>query len=237
MYNPNKNFQQQQNQAQQKQFQNAFNQANKFQQQQSKQTAARWNRQSRERQSKLIQAGYQRNRAAEAIWRRRKASSASHALPAGFQPELGSQNVSAYRCQSCDAPISAGNALCTNCGVPVQQPRPAQSSVERHSSWRKSIGIMVLIGVAVLVLGAIVHARSSPVTQAGTPGVISVGANIRTGPGTENSIAATAAAGTRIIIGCRITTPQGYWDRLTSSPYQGLYVSATLVNSHRPADC
>ena len=63
-----------------------------------------------------------------------------------------------------------------------------------------------------------------------------MGANIRTGPGTENSIAATAPAGTKIVISCRIATSAGKWDKLTS-PYRDLFVSATLVNSHRPTRC
>jgi dihydropteroate synthase len=87
-----------------------------------------------------------------------------------------------------------------------------------------------------LTLGAVLQTRSSPVTQVGTPGVIRVGANIRTGPGIENSAAAVVPAGTKIIISCTIATPAGKWDKL-SSPYQGLFVSATLVHSHRAARC
>jgi hypothetical protein len=118
------------------------------------------------------------------------------------------------------------------------QPLPsARSAVERPASAKKRTGIIIfLIAVTALTFGAVPQAHSTPVTRNATPGVISVGANIRTGPGTENSIAATAPAGTRIVIACRIRTSAGKWDEL-ASPHRGLYVSATLVHSHRPARC
>jgi hypothetical protein len=199
MFNPNKIFQQQQNQAQQKQFQNASNRANKLQQKQFQNTINQWNQKSRDqaRKNMQIQSQYQ----------------------------LAGENARRIG------------------------PRSAQTGAERPSSWKKNVGIMILIAGVLLTLGAVLQAHSSSGTQAGTPGVnsnsgtsagttgvIITGANIRTGPGTENSIAAIAPAGTRIVIRCTIATSEGYWDELTS-PYRGLYVGATLVQSDRPARC
>lgn len=149
----------------------------------------------------------------------------------------------ASSCVNCHMPMGAGNAYCTNCGG-YSQPLPSpQRSVARPGSAKKRIVIAILIAVTVLTLGAVLQAHSTFVTPNGTPGmsggttgVIITGANIRTGPGTENSIAAIAPAGTRIVIRCTIATSEGYWDELTS-PYRGLYVGATLVQSDRPARC
>jgi hypothetical protein len=217
---------------------------NQFQQQQFKNFINRSHQRFAQQQQQEIQAGYRRNREAEAIWRRKRQLAAAQAQHTACQPESRWQNASTYQCWSCHALIRGGNTYCTNCGKPVQASRPAQSSTERPSSWKKSLGIMILITVAVLILGAVLQAHSSSASQAysssgmsaGTPGVISVGANIRTGPGTGNSIATTAPAGTKIVISCRIATPAGRWDKLMS-PYRGLFVSATLVHSHRPVRC
>jgi hypothetical protein len=173
---------------------------------------------------------------ADYYYRRRKALRAEKAQQASS-------------CRNCHMPMGAGNAYCTNCGEPVQQLRSVQRGAERPSSWKKRVGIMILITVAVLTLGGVLQAHSSSGPQvqsssgmpgvnssSGTPGVIIVGANIRTGPGTGHSIATTAPAGTKIVISCRIATPAGSWDKLTS-PYRGLFVSATLVQSPRPAPC
>ena len=173
---------------------------------------------------------------ADYYYRRRKALRAEKAQQASS-------------CRNCHMPMGAGNAYCTNCGEPVQPPLSAQRAAERPSSAKKIAGIMILIAVAVLTLGGVLQAHSSSGPQvqsssgmpgvnssSGTPGVIIVGANIRTGPGTGHSIATTAPAGTKIVISCRIATPAGSWDKLTS-PYRGLFVSATLVQSPRPAPC
>ena len=199
MFNPNKNFQQQQNQAQQKQFQNAFNQANKLQQNQFQ---------------GFINGSRLRNK--ENVHKQMEGAR-RHGVAAGIAAAEASRR---RRLQSAE---------------PVQLARFGQAGI-RMSSWKKSIGVLILIAAAVLTLGAVLQTRSSPVTQVGTPGVIRVGANIRTGPGIENSVAAVVSAGTKIIISCTIATPAGKWDKL-SSPYQGLFVSATLVHSHRPARC
>ena len=106
----------------------------------------------------------------------------------------------------------------------------------RPGSWKRVLGIMLLIAITVLVLGAVIQARSHASRPGGTPGVISVGANIRTGPGTENSVVATIPAGTTLIIGCSIQTPAGQWDKLIT-PYAGRYVSSTLVESIPPVRC
>jgi hypothetical protein len=200
MFNPNRNFQQQQSQAQQQQFQNAFNQANKLQQNQFQ----TFINQSRHRNKANVD--------------KQMADARRHGVAAGIAAAEASRR---RRLLSAE---------------PVQLPRFGQAGIKRMSSWKKSIGVLILIAAAVLTLGAVLQTHSSPVAQVGTPGVISVGANIRTGPGTGNSIATTAPAGTRIVIDCRITTPAGRWDKLTS-PYRGLFVSATLVHSHRPARC
>ena len=196
MFNPNKNFQQQQNQAQQKQFQNAFNQANEVQQSQFQNFINQSRLRNKDNVHKQMENARRHGVAAAEASRRRRLQSAE----------------------------------------PVQLPRFEQSGIKRTSSWKKSIGVMILIAAPVLTLGAVLQTHSSPVTLVGTPGVISVGANIRTGPGIENSVVAAAPAGTRIIIRCRIATPAGKWDKLLS-PYQGLFVSATLVHSHRPPRC
>jgi hypothetical protein len=159
---------------------------------------------------------------AEADYRRRKALRAEKAQRASS-------------CRNCHVPMRAGNAYCTNCGE-HSQPQSANRGVERRISARKRTVIIILIAVTVLTLGAVLQAHSTSVTPNGTPGVITVGANIRTGPGTGNEIATTAPAGTRIVINCRIRTSAGRWDKL-ASPYQGLFVRATLVHSHRPARC
>lgn len=159
---------------------------------------------------------------AEEYYRRRKALRAEKANRASS-------------CVNCHMPMGAGNAYCTNCGYSQPLPSP-QRGVARPGSAKKRIVIAILIAVIVLTLGAVLQAHSTSVTPNGTPGVISVGANIRTGPGTENNIAAIAPAGTRIVIACRIGTSAGEWDELTS-PYRGLYVSATLVHSDRPSSC
>jgi hypothetical protein len=200
MFNPNKNFQQQQNQAQQKQFQNAFNQANKLQQNQFQ----NFINQSRHRNKANVDKQMEDAR--------------RHGVAAGIAAAEASRR---RRLQPAE---------------PVQLPRFGQAGIKRTSFPKKSIGVMILIAAAVLALGAVLQTHSSPVTQFGTSGVISVGANIRTGPGIGNSVAAVVPAGTRIIIGCRIATPAGKWDKLLS-PYQGRFVSATLVHSHRPARC
>jgi hypothetical protein len=174
---------------------------------------------------------------AEADYQRRKALRAEKAQQASS-------------CVNCDMPMGAGNAYCTNCGW-YSQPLPsARRGVARPGSAKKRIVIAILIAVTVLTLGAVLQAHSTSVTPNGTPGmsggttgapagttgVIITGANIRTGPGTENSIATVAPAGTRIVIRCTIATSEGYWDELTS-PYRGLYVGASLVQSNRPAHC
>jgi hypothetical protein len=174
---------------------------------------------------------------AEEYYRRRRGSRAEKADRASS-------------CVNCDMPMGAGNAYCTSCGV-YSQPLPsARHSVARPGSAKKRIMITILIVVTVLTLGAVLQAHSTSVTPNGTPGmsggttgasagttgVIITGANIRTGPGTENSIAAIAPAGTRIVIRCMIATSEGYWDELTS-PYRGLWVGASLVQSDRPAPC
>jgi hypothetical protein len=200
MFNPNKNFQQQQNQAQQQQFQNAFNQANKLQQAQFQ----NFINQSRNRFKKNVDKQMEDAR--------------RHGVAAGIAAAEASRR---RRLQSAE---------------PVQLPRFGQADIKRTSSWKKSIGVMILIATAVLTLGAVLQTHSSPAKPAGTPGVISVGANIRAGPGTGNSVTAIVPEGTRITISCRIATPAGKWDKL-SSPYQGLFVSATLVHSHRPPRC
>jgi hypothetical protein len=141
----------------------------------------------------------------------------------------------ASSCRNCHTPMRSGNAYCTNCGE-HSQPQSANRGIERPIHARKRTVIIILIAVTVLALGAALQAHSTSVTPNGTPGVITVGANIRTGPGTGNEIATTAPAGTRLVINCRIRTPAGKWDKL-ASPYQGLYVSATLVHSHRPQRC
>lgn len=174
-------------------------------------------------QRQIEYARHQGTALAEADYRRRKALRAAQAQ----RPT---------NCERCHVPMRVGSAYCTHCGAPVQPPRSAQRGTGTPSSWKKSVGIMILIAVGVLTLGAVLQAHSSPGTPTGTPGVINMGANIRTGPGTENSIAATAPAGTKIVISCRIATPAGKWDKLTS-PYRGLFVSAILVHSHRPARC
>jgi hypothetical protein len=161
---------------------------------------------------------------AQEYYRRRRASRAEKAQRASS-------------CGYCHMPMRAGNAYCTNCAGYAQPLPSARRGVGRPASAKKRTAIIIfLIAVAVLTLGAVLQAHSTSATPNGTPGVISVGANIRTGPGTENSIAATAPAGTRIVIACRIRTPAGKWDEL-APPYRGLYVSATLVHSHRPPRC
>ena len=158
---------------------------------------------------------------------------------ADYQRRKASRAAQAQRatnCEHCHMPLRPRSAHCTNCGEPVQPPLSAQRAAERPSSAKKIAGIMILIAVAVLILGAIGQAHNSPVRPGGTPGVIRADANIRTGPGTGNSIAATVPAGTRIVIDCRIATSAGRWDKLTS-PYRGLFVRARLVHSHRPARC
>jgi len=200
MFNPNKNFQQQQNQAQQKQFQNAFNQANKLQQNQFQ----NFINQSRNQFKKNVD--------------KQMDDARRHGVAAGI------------------AAAEASRRRRLPPAEPVQLSRFGQADIKRTSSWKKSIGVMILIAAAVLTLGAVLQTHSGPVTQVGTPGVIRVGANIRTGPGTGNSVAAVVPAGTRIVIRCRIATPAGKWDKLLP-PYQGLFVSATLVHSHRPAHC
>ena len=200
MFNPNKNFQQQQNQAQQKQFQNAFNQANKLQQNQFQ----NFINQSRLRNKENVDKQMEDAR--------------RHGVAAGIAAAEASRR---RRLQSAE---------------PVQLARFGQSGIKGRVPGRKALAFMILIAAAVLTLGAVLQTHSSPVTPVGTPGVISVGANIRTGPGIGNSVAAVVPAGTRIIIRCRIATPAGKWDKLLS-PYQGLFVSATLVHSHRPARC
>jgi hypothetical protein len=217
---------------------------NQFQQQQFKNFNDRSRHQFAEQQKQQIQAGYRRNREAEAIWRRKRQDAAEQAQHAVGQPESRWQNGSSYQCWSCQTSVRVGSAYCTNCGALVQLPRSAPRGAERPSSWKKRVGIMILITVAVLTLVAVLQAHSSSGSQAqsgsgtpaDTPGVIIVGANIRTGPGTGNSIAATAPAGTKIVISCRIATPAGGWDKL-ASPYRDLFVSATLVRSPRPASC
>lgn len=172
------------------------------------------------------QADYQRQLGTAIAWadyQRRKALRAAQAQQAA-------------NCEHCHMPLRPGSAYCTNCGEPVQPPQPAQRGAERPSAAKKIAGIIILIAVAMLILGAVGQAHNNPVMPGGTPGVIRTGANVRTGPGTGNSIATTAPAGTRIVIDCRITTPEGRWDKLTS-PYRGLFVRATLVHSHRPARC
>jgi len=141
----------------------------------------------------------------------------------------------ASSCRNCHMPMRAGNAYCTNCGK-YSQPQSANRGVARPSYARKRTVIIICIAVTVLTLGAALEAHSTSVTPNGTPGVIIVGANIRTGPGTGNEIVTTAPAGTKLVINCRIRTPAGKWDKL-ASPYHGLFVSATLVHSHRPARC
>ncbi len=181
-------------------------------QQQWKQTSDRWNQKSRDQGWKNLQAQRQYQLAGENARRVRETLAAAQA--ASSHSEAGWQN------------------------------RSAQRGAERPSSWKKSVGIMILITAVVLTLGAVLQAHSSSGlqvqsnsgTSAGTLGVIIVGANIRTGPGTGNSIAAIAPAGTKIVISCRIATLAGSWDKLTF-PYQGLFVSVTLVDSHRPARC
>jgi hypothetical protein len=195
-----------------------------------------------------MQAQRQYQLAGENARRIRQTLAAARA--ASNQSEAGWQNGWAYQCWSCQAPVRVGSAYCTNCGEPVQQPRSAQTGAERPSSWKKNVGIMILIAGVLLTLGAVLRAHSTSVpsegttgmsggtagSSVGTTGVIIAGANIRTGPGTENSIAAIAPAGTRIVIRCTIATSEGYWDELTS-PYRGLYVGATLVQSDRLARC
>jgi hypothetical protein len=214
MFNPNRNFQQQQNQAQQKQFQNASNQANNRQQQQAIQTANQWARNSRARATKQIQDGWARNRAIEAEQRRRRAA---YAQLSGDPPESGWQGSPNYRSQ-------------------YYRATTARRSVTRPSSWRKRVGVTILIIAAVLTLAAILGTQNSSVTPNGTQGVITADANIRLGPGTGNSVAAVAPAETRVVISCAVKTPAGTWDKL-SSPYRGMFVSATLVHSQRPAPC
>jgi hypothetical protein len=161
---------------------------------------------------------------AQADYRRRKASRSPRVQQAP-------------NCGNCHMPMLAWSAYCTNCGKYSQPPKSAQRGAERPGSAKKRTAITVfVIAVTVLALGAVLQAHSTSVTPNGTPGVISAGANIRTGPGTENSISATAPAGTRIVIACRIRTSAGKWDEL-ASPYRGSFVSATLVHSHRPARC
>jgi hypothetical protein len=197
-------------------------------QQQWKQTSDRWNQKSRDQGWKNLQAQRQYQLAGENARRIRETLAAEQA--ASNQSEAGWQNGSTYRCWFCQMSVRAGSAYCTNCGEPVQPPRSAQRGAERPSSWKKRVGIMILITGGLLTLGAILQAHSSSGTpggnsssgaSAGTPGVIIVDANIRTGPGTENSIAATAPAGTKIVISCGIATPAGSWDRLTY-PYRDL---------------
>lgn len=199
MFNPNKNFQQQQNQAQQQQFQNASNQANKLQQSQFQTFINQSHRRTKANADKQME------------------DARRHGVAAG-----AAAAANAYQRRQLQS------------AIPHVQSTPGRSGYEWH--WAKIIGVMILIAAAVLTLGAVLQTPSSPVTHVGTPGVISVGANIRTGPGVENSVAAVVPAGTRITISCRIATPAGKWDKLRS-PYQGRFVSATLVHSHRPPRC
>jgi hypothetical protein len=143
----------------------------------------------------------------------------------------------ASSCGYCHMLIGAGNAYCTNCGKPAHPLPSARRGAERPASTKRRTGIIIFfIAVTVLTLSAVLQAHSTSVTPNGTPGVISVGANIRTGPGTANNITTTAPEGTRVVIACIIQTSAGKWDEL-ASPYRGLYVSATLVDSHPPARC
>jgi hypothetical protein len=172
MFNPNKNFQQQQNQAQQKQFQNAFNQANKVQQNQfqafinqsQRRNKANVDKQMEDARRHGVAAGIA---AAEASRRRRLQPAIPQAQPRPGQREYGWHNGSAYQCWSCHAFLRAGSAYCT-CGEPVQLPPFGQVGIKRMSSWKKSIGVMILIAAAVLTLGAVLQTHSSPVTPVGT---------------------------------------------------------------------
>jgi hypothetical protein len=193
---------------------------NKNFQQQAQQTANRWSQQSRAQMTAFMkrQVAYQ------------------HAGEQARRDRAARQDPAAYNCPFCGTAPRPGNAYCVGCGRAFNVPHLAAGSVHHPVSWKRVLGIMLLIALAILVLGAVIQARSPVPTSDGTPGIIIRGANIRTGPGTEHHIATTAAAGTRIVIVCRVRTPAGRWDEL-ASPYRGLFVRATLVHSHRPPRC
>jgi hypothetical protein len=127
--------------------------------------------------------------------------------------------------------LAAAQATSNQSAAGWQNPAP-YTPVSR----KRVLGIMLLIAILVLVLGAVIQARSHVSRPGGTPGVISAGANIRTGPGKENSIVTSVPAGTTVIIGCSIQTPAGQWYKLIS-PYAGRYISSTLVDSIPPVNC
>src|SRR6266700_2040332 len=125
MFNPNKNFQQQQNQAQQKQFQNASNQANKLQQNQFQNFINQFHRRTKANADKQME------------------DARRHGAAAGFAAAEASRR---RRLQSAES---------------VQLAQFGQASIKRTTSWKKSIGIMILIAAAVLTLGAVLQTHSS----------------------------------------------------------------------------